>query len=349
MRRFVKQIIIGAGENFCVGDRIGKADRSPQMESFKEVHKKTANFGQFGLPKLFLRLIYRPVFDQSTWLAEAEILVNSILRLVSLRKFTMKISSIRRDWIVAFATLFAIAIFNVSVNADQLFSNGSIVTHPGGMDNGADRNAVSPTTPASTSLGTNANGAASTRLAEDFVIPTDFNLDGFTFFGYQTGSTTTSTMTGATVRVFQGGAPDVGTLVGGDVTTNVMTSTSFTNVFRTGSTDTAGTTRPIMRIDVTGLNLNLIGGTTYWVDWSLTGTSASGPFVPALSSPTGWVTGNGLQSVDSGVTYNQVTDGGSGLPIGYPFLVQGTAVPEPSVLALLALGSLVGLARRRVC
>ncbi len=59
-----------------------------------------------------------------------------------------------------------------------------------------------------------------------------------TFFGYQTGSTTTSTFTGVRVRIvsFSGdlaGQPrDAAPVVFGDLTTNRFASTAFTNAYR---------------------------------------------------------------------------------------------------------------------
>ncbi|MFZ1553126.1 MAG: hypothetical protein WAV53_17145, partial [Anaerolineae bacterium] len=76
-----------------------------------------------------------------------------------------------------------------------LFDNGPLVTHPGGGFGGADASAVQ------TAIGLTIYGAghqlsANNRVADDFTVPAGetWTINTVTFYAYQTGSTTTSTI-----------------------------------------------------------------------------------------------------------------------------------------------------------
>jgi hypothetical protein len=179
------------------------------------------------------------------------------------------------------------------------------------------------------------------RIADDFVVPSGqtWTITSIRFFGYQTGSTTTSTFTGLTFRILNG-PPPTGTVVFGDMTTNRLSTTGFSNIYRTfntvvpavcgGATTPAATNRPIMELNADGLNIVLPAG-TYWLDWSYTGTGVSGPWCPlttVVDTRTANPAANALQSVNIGATYVAVTDAGQGCaptPIAqdYPFIITG--------------------------
>src|SRR5687768_1015950 len=92
-----------------------------------------------------------------------------------------------------FLTLLAAVI---GLNAQVLHNNGPLVTNPGGGFGGADAS-VLDTNFHSTYGSRNANINNTTyRVAEEFVVPsTGWILDSVIFYQYQTGSTTTSTIT----------------------------------------------------------------------------------------------------------------------------------------------------------
>lgn len=168
-----------------------------------------------------------------------------------------------------------------------------------------------------TTLGVSAVGTF--RLAENFVVPAGgWTIDKITTYAYQTGSTTTSTMTAFNFRVWNGVPGAMGSsIVFGDTTTNRMTTTSFTNIYRVTETTLTATNRPIMAIEAGGLNLTLPAG-TYWLDWQVGGSLASGPFAPPLTTIGQTVTGDALQF--DGTTWNSIADGGvansfQGLPM----------------------------------
>ena len=161
------------------------------------------------------------------------------------------------------------------------------------------------------------------RVADDFIIPSGetWTINTVSFYAYQTGSTTTSTMTSVNVRIWDGPPGEVGSsVVFGDTTTNRMASTSFTNCYRYSET-AVGTTRPIMKQDVT-IGTTLTEG-TYWIDWQTGGSLASGPWAPPIAILGQTITGNAKQSI-SGV-WADLTDTGTLTAYGFPFILDGTS------------------------
>lgn len=243
------------------------------------------------------------------------------------------------------ALLLATSCLASGLQADVIWDNGPLVTHVAGMGNGADRDALYT---GSVNLGFAAQTASSNRVADDFTIGTTTrDLTTARFFTYQSGSTTTSTITGITLQIWNG-TPGSSSVVWGDEVTNVMSGTGFTGVYRTSPTDSTSTNRPIMYVDVNLTGLSLPAG-TYWVDFNFSGTLGSGPWVPSLSSPTGFVTGNALQKLGAAGLYNNVSDNPGPYQVGLPFVIQGTsAIPEPaSSAALLGVGVIAVAALRR--
>jgi hypothetical protein len=252
----------------------------------------------------------------------------------------------------------AIALIGGSAQAAVLWNNevnnglgGVLVTHPGGMTGavaGADRSAIGV---GGSTFGYTAENGSSKRLADDFNAGNSWTINSIRLYTYQTNATA-STITGVTLRLWSGAA-GTGTLLFGDETTNVMTSTSLSNIYRTLNTDTSGTTRRIQFVDVAGLNWN-IGPGSYSLDWGFTGSLSSGPFVPGLTplGATGLTTGNGQQRVGAAGTFANALDGST--PQDFPFLIEGTegtpAVPEPSMMVigtLFGIGGLVAKRRRK--
>lgn len=169
------------------------------------------------------------------------------------------------------------------------------------------------------------------RMADDIVIPCgqEWVIDSLVFYAYQTGSGTTSSITGVNVRIWNGIPGAGGSIIWGDSLTDVMITTEFDGGYRTGdftSTTCAPATcvdRPIMR------NATVIGQTlpsgTYWIDWQTDGSLASGPWAPPVNLGAGnTTTGNGLQYSPTTATWGAFGDGGTLTPQGLPMLVVGT-------------------------
>ncbi|GMU43639.1 MAG: hypothetical protein AMXMBFR25_16250 [Lysobacterales bacterium] len=197
-----------------------------------------------------------------------------------------------------------------------------LVTNPGAGAGGADVSRAQDTSLAMTLFGFGAQQVNSNRVADDFVVPAGgYTINTVTVYSYQTNSTTTPTHNGMTFRIWNGVPGAMGsTVVFGDTTTNRFTSAAFANIFRTlESTGNASTNRPIMAVSASGLNINLPAG-TYWLDFSLSGSLASGPWAPPITIVGQTTTGNGLQSLAGGA-FDPVTDVG---PQGFPITLEGT-------------------------
>ena len=114
-----------------------------------------------------------------------------------------------------------------------LYDNGPLVTHPGVCNLGADASRLQTALGLNT-FGFTASTAGAFRIADNFTVPAGggWNISQITFFGYQTGSTTTPTFNNARVQIWNGPPNAGGTIVFGDTTTNRFASAAFGNVFR---------------------------------------------------------------------------------------------------------------------
>ncbi|CAN5586257.1 hypothetical protein BH20VER1_BH20VER1_22300 [soil metagenome] len=227
--------------------------------------------------------------------------------------------------------------------------NGTLITHPNGMTGaaaGAHRSAIS--TPGSSTFGSGAAGTI--RLADNFTVTgLGWNISSFQFFGYLTGATTPGA-TALTLRIWDNTPGAAGSnIIFGDTTTNVLTSTGWAagpggaGIYRTTGTDTTGTTRRVQELTA---NVNLtLGPGTYWVDFSYTGVS----FTPPLSAVGGLPPAGDAVQLTAGGWGPALDNGGAGPQLDFPFIIQGTVIPEPGTYALLVVGGLamVAAARRR--
>ncbi len=213
---------------------------------------------------------------------------------------------------------------NGLLKAQILHDNGPIFNNAGGGSGGANASVLYTTTYAMGTIGFGHQATAFNRVADDFVVPNcHWRIDSIVFFSYQTGSTTTSTMTGVNFRIWDS-IPDASgsAVVFGDTTTNRMTRSVWSGAYRTTETTITNTTRPIMR-NVCALNNVVLSTGTFWLDWSATGSLGSGPWAPPRTPINVAVTGNGRQRI--GNTWNNALDGGTGTPAqGFPFLIYGT-------------------------
>ncbi|MCW5942512.1 MAG: PEP-CTERM sorting domain-containing protein [Fimbriimonadaceae bacterium] len=251
-------------------------------------------------------------------------------------------------------------------SADLLFDNGPLLTGTLGGSNvsradstgTAAGGAINSTAGFLADNASDASGGPS-HVADDFTIGAGFTwtINSLKFYSYQTGSGNTSTITGLFVKIYNT-TPTHPSNAGvfGDFTTNRMSSTSFTNIYRIfNAAGTLDTTRPIMEVTANLGSPLVLGAGTYTMAWAFTGSIVSGPWQPMVSPSPG--TANALYSQDSvssgnfapmqsSITNNGVATG-SFLKYDLPFKVEGTAVPEPGSMIALAVGAAGLLARRR--
>lgn len=208
-----------------------------------------------------------------------------------------------------------------------LYDNGSVINSPGTGAGGADESVLQSTTLGMGTYGSGMQQSAGNSVADDFVVPAGPGWDAtkFTFYGYQTGASTTSTMTGCYFRIYNGNPQSGGTVIWGDLTTNRMTATSWSNVYRTLEGAHA-TDRGIMKLECTIPALHLNAG-HYWVEWQATGSLTSGPWQPPIAIAGQTTTGDAIQHTSTG--WAALTDVG---PQGIPFTITGTGGGTPDGL-----------------
>jgi hypothetical protein len=228
--------------------------------------------------------------------------------------------------------------------AAVLYTNGTLTSAAtGGGPAGTDP--VSVLTAPDTSFGLTCNNTAGLnpnafRLADDFVVPAGgWTVQKVTVFGYQTlaapGGSTTSSMTGGFLRIWNGPPNNpASTVVFGDGTTNRQTATSWSGVWRVTSTALTNVQRPIMAVEMGNLNIALPAG-TYWLEYGITGSTASGPFCPPNTTVS--ASNNALQFNVVTPAWTAAADGGSLRPLDVPFVIEGV-LPQPNITATTPAG-----------
>lgn len=206
----------------------------------------------------------------------------------------------------------------------QIYDNGPLFNSAGTGAGGANQSILYTTTFGMGTIGFGQQQTAFNRIADDFIVDCEWTIDSIYLYGYQTGSTTTSTFTGYTLRIWDGVPDAVGSnVIWGDTVTNRLIRSVFSNVYRVTETTSGNSSRPIMQNTVNVGGFTLPAG-TYWFDWAASGSLGSGPWQPARVPSGQSVTGNGRQRI--GGTWNNLLDGGTGTPAqGAPFKVFGTA------------------------
>jgi hypothetical protein len=214
-------------------------------------------------------------------------------------------------------------IFKDGFQAGVLLDSGPLITHPGGGAGGANASRLQNTSLTMNTLGLGHQVVNGNSVADDFTVPAGpgWTVTQMTFFAYQTGSTTTSTINDVRVRLWNGQPNAGGSVIWGDLTTNRLASTTFSNIYRDTETTVGNNTRPIMTVVAT-VPTSLAPG-TYWVEWQMGGTLASGPWAPPITILGQTTTGNALQNLAG--TWQAALDTGTGTPQGFKFIIGGTS------------------------
>ncbi len=209
---------------------------------------------------------------------------------------------------------------------DPIFEQHDYINGVGIHVTGADVSMLEPT---QAGLGKGFNHNQQFHLADDFIIPAEqtWTINGFRFFGYQTGSTLLSTLYGAYIKIYSGD-PDLGGFVIADYgDENLMVSSSFANAYREETGDITTIDRPIMEIVCKIPELILETG-EYWVSVGAMGSIGTpngpqiGPYMVHLQLANGnTTTGNAIRIFMSSIM-DWVDDG----PQGMPFDVFGSKV-----------------------
>ena len=202
-----------------------------------------------------------------------------------------------------------------SLLGPSTYVNGSFITQTGVGAGGADVSEV--IAPANLFGAGCAQGV--TRLADDFSVPPEelWQLQTLTLYAHQTNSTTVSTFTGATVRLWIGPPGAAGSsIVAGDDVTNRLVQSAFSNVYRVSGGSVSSTARPIMALEIDMSWVGALGENYYWIDFALSGDPGlTGPWATTVSP---YTPGNVRQFTVSSGTWTTPADGTAG-PYELPF------------------------------
>jgi hypothetical protein len=219
-----------------------------------------------------------------------------------------------------------------------IFDNGPLVNSPGTGPGGTDQSVLQGVSLGMNTIGFGFQSSANNWVADDFSISGVSHISSILLYGYQTGSTTTSTITAAYIKIYDD-RPDLpgANIVWGDAVTNRMISSQFSGIYRITETNN-DTNRPIMEV-VCGVDIHLPEG-TYWIEFQLDGALGSGPWCPPITVAGETTTGNGLQLVSTG--YQNLNDSGSITQQGAPFVLIGTSVVPVSFWYIFLIFPLLG-------
>ncbi len=234
--------------------------------------------------------------------------------------------------------IFALAAIAGSSQAVLLFDNGNVINNVNGSGQ-----PISSFAPPSSLYGFGCQESSDSWAADDVTATNNWVVQGFTVFSFQAQpSGNLFTFTNIRWSLIQGDV-NTGTVVGSGAGAPI--NQGFVG-YRVATTAPNVTTRPIYAMGVTGLNINLTNGSSYWLRWSLDGNAASGNGPNAIPIP-GRTTGNGQQRLITGNgLFNTYTDLGNGLNVELPFQLHGI-VPEPTTMLALSAGIAAIVARRR--
>ena len=216
----------------------------------------------------------------------------------------------------------------------DLYNQAIMVNQPGAGYNGAD---VSAMYGGQALSGVNANANSKFWIADDFTLNSAAQVREIEFYTYQIGSTSTSTITGCYVSIYDTEPLDSTAVpVWTSDTVSCMTSTSWTGIYRTTATALTDTTRPIMRV-VAGINTTLPAG-NYWVAVCFSGSLSSGPWATPIADYNLVSTGDAIQYLpgqgawgpweDRSVNSSTGAISGSLEQMGMPFIIRGEFVSE---------------------
>jgi hypothetical protein len=213
-----------------------------------------------------------------------------------------------------------------------------------------------------TGLGNGANGANTSQIdavgnnfgysclnstfhcADDFTVPdgANWSISSFGIYTYQTGNygnPPASPITGVFLRLWDGtnGPPGAGATVVAATSGNLISTNTWTGVYRVTNTTLTNAQRPVMIVgaDVSGWDdfQNQTGGVLssghYWLEWGVSGNSQfTGPWTPPTIPRMS--TDNARQLTVSNNTWSPVIDtGGTNGPQDLLFDVEGDSVSAP--------------------
>ncbi|NLL63928.1 MAG: hypothetical protein GX241_06850 [Ruminococcaceae bacterium] len=162
-------------------------------------------------------------------------------------------------------------------------------------------------------------------MAETFALSEDTIVESVELFVYQTGSGITSPFTGVYLTIYDGKPSEGGSIIWGDMSTNILGSTEFTGCYRVAQ-GVRNTDRPIMKV-VADLSTSTSSGAeltagTYWLAFSIEVPSGHNyPYAIPNILATPETEGTALQYHDG--AWDIAKDGNTGVQVSIPLRLMG--------------------------
>lgn len=238
-------------------------------------------------------------------------------------------------------SLFILAALSVVGAANAQWTQNNLINVAGGGTGAIAGGDLSQLVAPENLFGWGAQTINSNTMADDFTVSGGgWTVTAIRLYTYQTGAATT-TITGANWAI---GAAPTTTLSGTDPISVNWWAPNGVGVYRVSSGVTTDANRRIQEVVIDVADFFLADG-TYFLSTNLSGTGASGPWIPAIPSAQA-VNGQNAQQSTAGGAFAQAFVDGASLGGDMPFVIEATPVPEPATMALLGLGAAAVLRRR---
>jgi hypothetical protein len=178
---------------------------------------------------------------------------------------------------------------------------------------------------------------------DDFGVATSMVIDEVEIFAYETGSTTTSTITGVFLEFYDADPSTGGQPIAGSpgIANNLLTGTSvnqWSGLYRDRETAPGSTDRPIMQVRVALPAPLALGAGIYWIQIQALGSSSlPGPWMPPITCLNQPVTSTAMQRIGTTGQFIFPIQSGAAAAQGLPFRLYGS-VAQPGSLAVLTPG-----------
>jgi hypothetical protein len=201
-----------------------------------------------------------------------------------------------------------------------LVSHGAYITGYGNGAGGADTSAIEP---GFTTFGYSMQGGTvDNHLADDFTVPSleTWDIADYRWITYQTGGSTAGTLTGVHLGLWNS-LPTTGGSAWMTGPANSLVAQEWTGVYRVTTGTLTLANRPLIEVKSSAAWTPILASGTYWLDATLTGSIASGPWGPPRTPAL--ATDNARQFTGALGTWGPVIDAMSSLPQDALFAING--------------------------
>ncbi len=207
-----------------------------------------------------------------------------------------------------------------------LYDNGPFITQPGAGSGGSDYSTLQFGSLGMSLISTSIQILDGNSIADDFTVDDTWTVSTITFFAMISNPNTSSPIIDFRFQIWDGDPTNGGSVIYGDLNTNKLISTEWSNGWRTIDFDLSES-RPIMNVVADASGLVLTPG-TYWIEFSgeLDGPLTEGPWCSPITILDETTTGNALSN--SNGEWSPVIDLGAMTPQGFPFIIEGTTLPQ---------------------